>query len=174
MKRLSQLSAIVWLITLSFSALAAKATGEYIYGLELPGQVKAHIALTQSLKCPVCNGQTLYESNHPYAEAIKRDIAQRILEGKSTYYIELDYVKLYGEDMRVNPRFQTNTLMMWSGPLILFILAYYHFKDSFTFRTRAEMEARRHGMVPSESDESDSYPDNQIPMVKKTNDPPTS
>lgn len=79
-------------------------------------------AMSQELRCLVCQNQTLADSNAPLAEDLRREIRTQMREGKSDQEV-IDYlVARYGDFVRYRPPVNSNTALLWFGPFLLLII----------------------------------------------------
>ena len=77
--------------------------------------------ITKNLRCLICQGQSVYDSQSDFALSMKILISKKIKEGKSEKQI-YDYLKnQYGEWIVYDPEFNKKNLILWAFPLILFI-----------------------------------------------------
>ena len=77
--------------------------------------------ISKNLRCLICQGQSVYDSQSDFALSIKILISKKIKEGNSEKQI-YDYLKnQYGEWIVYDPEFSIKNLILWSFPLILFI-----------------------------------------------------
>lgn len=79
--------------------------------------------LYQQLRCLVCQNQTLAESNAPLAEDLRREIREMAASGKTQPQIAEYLVARYGDFVLYKPPVKANTLLLWIGPFVLFLLA---------------------------------------------------
>ena len=76
--------------------------------------------ISKNLRCLICQGQSVYDSQSDFALSIKILIKNKIEEGKSEKQI-YDYLKnQYGEWIVYDPEFNKKNLVLWIFPLILF------------------------------------------------------
>lgn len=76
-------------------------------------------AMSEELRCLVCQNQTLADSHAPLAEDLRREIRLQMQAGKSNQEV-MDYlVSRYGNFVRYRPPFNTTTALLWVGPFIL-------------------------------------------------------
>ena len=76
--------------------------------------------ITKNLRCLICQGQSVYDSQSDFAISMKLVVKNKIDEGKEDEEI-YDYLKnKYGEWIVYEPEFNRNTFLLWSIPLILF------------------------------------------------------
>ena len=77
--------------------------------------------ISKNLRCLICQGQSVYDSQSDFALSIKTLINNKLEEGKSEKQI-YDYLKnQYGEWIVYDPEFDKKNLLLWTFPLILFI-----------------------------------------------------
>ena len=77
--------------------------------------------ISKNLRCLICQGQSVYDSQSDFALTIKMLIKNRLQEGESEDEI-YDYLKaLYGEWIVYDPEFNKKNLLLWVFPLILFV-----------------------------------------------------
>ena len=77
--------------------------------------------ISKNLRCLICQGQSVYDSQSDFALTIKMLIKDKLQEGESEDEI-YDYLKtLYGEWIVYDPEFNKKNLLLWVLPLILFI-----------------------------------------------------
>ena len=76
--------------------------------------------ITKNLRCLICQGQSVYDSQSDFAVRMKLVVKNKIDEGKEEEEI-YDYLKnKYGEWIVYEPELNQNTFLLWSIPLILF------------------------------------------------------
>jgi cytochrome c-type biogenesis protein CcmH len=77
--------------------------------------------ISKNLRCLICQGQSVYDSQSDFALSMKTLIKNKLEEGKSEKQI-YDYLKnQYGEWIVYDPEFNKKNLILWIFPLILFI-----------------------------------------------------
>jgi cytochrome c-type biogenesis protein CcmH len=78
-------------------------------------------ALTQQLRCLVCQNETLAESQADLAEDLRREIREQIKAGKSDQEILAFLTQRYGDFVLYNPPVKATTYLLWFGPFVLLI-----------------------------------------------------
>jgi len=79
-------------------------------------------AMSQELRCLVCQNQTLADSDAPLAEDLRREIRTQMREGKSDQEV-IDYlVARYGDFVRYRPPVNSHTALLWFGPFLLLFI----------------------------------------------------
>ena len=80
------------------------------------------INITKSLRCLICQGQTIHESNSDFAESMKKYIKSELENGKAKEEIFSSLVEKYGQWIVYDPGISRNTLLLWTLPLLLFFI----------------------------------------------------
>ena len=78
--------------------------------------------ITKNLRCLICQGQTIHESNSDFAESMKKYIKSELENGKTDEEIFSSLVKKYGQWIVYDPGISRNTLLLWALPLLLFLI----------------------------------------------------
>jgi len=78
--------------------------------------------LEHELACPVCEGQSVADSNAPESRAIRADIPRRINAGQSDEQIRAAYVALYGQRILLTPSNGGIGLVAWVVPAVAVLL----------------------------------------------------
>tara|TARA_B100001250_G_scaffold361799_1_gene340085 strand:+ start:3679 stop:4050 length:372 start_codon:yes stop_codon:yes gene_type:complete len=77
--------------------------------------------ISKNLRCLICQGQSVYDSQSEFALSIKNLIKNKLERGKSEKEI-YSYLKVkYGEWIVYDPEINKNTILLWLIPLILFV-----------------------------------------------------
>ncbi len=77
--------------------------------------------ISKNLRCLICQGQSVYDSQSDFAESLKILINQKINDGKTEKEIYEFLKNKYGEWIVYDPQFNSSTFLLWGIPLILFI-----------------------------------------------------
>ena len=78
--------------------------------------------ITKNLRCLICQGQSVYDSDSDFAISLKSLINKKIEEGLGEQDI-YDYLKnRYGEWILYDPEFNKNTYFLWLLPLLMFLV----------------------------------------------------
>lgn len=77
-------------------------------------------AISRDIRCPVCQGESIDDSNAPISRDLRIIIRERIVAGDSDREV-VDYiVARYGEFVLFNPRPEGSNLILWlAGPALL-------------------------------------------------------
>ncbi|HEX4534232.1 MAG TPA: cytochrome c-type biogenesis protein [Rhizomicrobium sp.] len=82
---------------------------------------RAH-ALDQQLRCVVCQGESLDESNATLAADLRNLIRARIAAGQSDEQIKAFLVQRYGAFILMTPPVAPSTYLLWFGPAALLLI----------------------------------------------------
>jgi len=78
--------------------------------------------ITKNLRCLICQGQSVYDSDSEFAMSLKIVVKNKINEGLSEKQI-YDYLSnKYGEWILYDPPLNKNTYFLWLLPLLIFII----------------------------------------------------
>ena len=76
-------------------------------------------ALSEKLRCLVCQNQSLADSNAELAQDLRVKLREQVQAGRSDEEI-MDYlVQRYGDFVRYEPPFKASTALLWIGPFAL-------------------------------------------------------
>ncbi|WP_158755485.1 cytochrome c-type biogenesis protein [Dyella sp. S184] len=75
--------------------------------------------LTQQLRCPMCQNETLADSNAPIARDLRNQIFQLMQQGKSDDEIKQYLVDRYSDYVLYDPPLKPGTWLLWFGPLLI-------------------------------------------------------
>ena len=80
------------------------------------------INITKNLRCLICQGQTIHESNSDFAESMKKYIKGELESGKTNDEVFSSLIEKYGQWIVYDPGISRNTLLLWALPLLLFLI----------------------------------------------------
>jgi cytochrome c-type biogenesis protein CcmH len=80
-------------------------------------------ALSEGLRCLVCQNQSIDDSNAPLARDLRILLRERLKAGDSDDQAVDFIVARYGDFVLLRPRFTTETLILWIGPFALLLCA---------------------------------------------------
>ncbi len=94
----------------------------FIFNFSYANEINTKVdQITKNLRCLICQGQSVYDSQSDFAISMKLVVKNKIDEGKEEEEI-YDYLKnKYGEWIVYEPELNQNTFLLWSIPLILFV-----------------------------------------------------
>ena len=78
--------------------------------------------ITKNLRCLICQGQSVYDSDSEFANSLKTLVDMKIEEGLSENQIYDFFKDKYGEWILYDPIFHKNTYFLWLLPLLMFFL----------------------------------------------------
>ena len=78
--------------------------------------------ITKNLRCLVCQGQSVYDSESDFANSIKLVVESKIQEGLSEAQIYKFLKGKYGEWILYEPELTKKTYILWLLPMLLFLL----------------------------------------------------
>ena len=76
-------------------------------------------ALTEELRCVMCQNQSLADSNAPIAHDLRLEIIRLMREGKSDAEIKQYLVERYTDFVLYKPEVKPMTWLLWFGPGLL-------------------------------------------------------
>ena len=78
--------------------------------------------ISKNLRCLICQGQSVYDSQSEFALSIKNLIDIKLDNGESEKQIYSYFKEKYGEWIIYDPEFNIKTMLLWLIPLILFVI----------------------------------------------------
>lgn len=76
-------------------------------------------ALMKSIRCLVCQNQSIEDSNAVIAQKIRKRVRAEIANGRSDDQIEQGLVADYGDWVMLAPPLDYRTIFLWGSPFIL-------------------------------------------------------
>lgn len=77
-------------------------------------------ALSQDLRCVVCQNENIDSSNAGVARTMRILLRERLVAGDSDQEIRDFFVARYGDYVLFEPPFNSSTLLLWTGPALIF------------------------------------------------------
>ncbi len=77
--------------------------------------------LTAQLRCPMCQNETLADSNAPIARDLRNQIFQLMQHGQSDAQIKHYLVDRYSDFVLYDPPVKPGTWLLWFGPLLILL-----------------------------------------------------
>ena len=77
--------------------------------------------ITKNLRCLICQGQSIYDSNSDFALSVKTLVSEKLESGDTEKDIYNFLKSKYGDWIVYEPEFNNYTLVLWILPLFLFI-----------------------------------------------------
>ena len=78
--------------------------------------------ISKNLRCLICQGQSIYDSQSDFAVSMKLLIKKKLEQGNSEDEIYQYLKNKYGEWIVYDPELNKKNLLLWAFPLILFII----------------------------------------------------
>ena len=78
--------------------------------------------ILKNIRCLICQGQSVYDSESEFASSIKLIVDRKINEGLKEEYIYEFLREKYGDWIVYDPQLNKNTYILWLLPLLLFLL----------------------------------------------------
>ena len=109
---------IVFLISLVI-CFASVALAKEAKPAEDPQIEQRMRALTEQLRCLVCQNETLADSRADLAEGLRQEIREQMKAGKSDQEIIAFLTQRYGDFVLYKPPVKSTTYLLWFGPFVL-------------------------------------------------------
>ena len=108
----------------------------YIFSLELSAVEINNLEskIFKNLRCIVCQGQSIAESNSDFAQTIKIVVRDKIDQGDNEKEIYEFLSEKYGEWIVYKPKFNYINSFLWVSPYIVLILGGYLISKYFRKR----------------------------------------
>ena len=81
-----------------------------------------HTKITKNLRCLICQGQSVYDSDSEFAISLKLVVKNKIKQGLDEDQIYKFLTNKYGEWILYDPQLNKNTYFLWLLPLFLFLI----------------------------------------------------
>lgn len=108
----------LWAIVLAFSGVMIAKEAQPNEDPQIEQRMRA---LTEQLRCLVCQNETLADSRADLAQDLRRQVREQIKAGKSDKEIIVFLTDRYGEFVLYNPQVKPKTYLLWFGPFVLLI-----------------------------------------------------
>lgn len=101
-------------------ALAAAAPADLGYAqIPDPGKEAQAAELMAELRCLVCQGQSIHDSDVDMAADMRRVVRQKIAAGEEPAQVRAWLIERYGSYVTYDPPFNWATAPLWLAPLLL-------------------------------------------------------
>jgi cytochrome c-type biogenesis protein CcmH len=80
------------------------------------------VKLSETLRCLVCQNQTIADSNAELAVDLRRQVREQIAAGKSDDEIITYMTDRYGDFVLYRPPVKATTVLLWGGPALLLLI----------------------------------------------------
>ena len=78
--------------------------------------------INKNLRCLICQGQSIYDSQSDFAESMKLVVKQKIESGMSEEEIYSFFKIQYGEWILYDPQLNTKNFALWLLPILVFLV----------------------------------------------------
>ena len=137
MTLLRQLVLIALLVLLTGPAFAFSADEP----LPDPRLEARALTVAGSLRCLVCQNQSILDSNADLAKDLRRIVRERIAAGDSDDQVRQFLVARYGDWVLLKPPFKPANYLLWLGPPALLLLAGVGIAQYYRRRGSADIAA---------------------------------
>jgi len=101
-----------------------------------PRQEAAAKDLMETIRCLVCQGQSIADSNAEMAGDMRALIRERIAAGEKPSAVRAWLVRRYGAWVSYDPPLDRMTWLLWAAPVLLVVAGLFVASNSFRRRTR--------------------------------------
>jgi cytochrome c-type biogenesis protein CcmH len=122
MMRLTRLPVLLCALACLSSLATRVALAVDPSALPSPALQARYLALTHELRCVVCQGETIADSNAWLASDLRRQVRELLVAGKSDDDIRDYMVARYGDYILLKPPFSLRTAWLWLAPGILLVI----------------------------------------------------
>tara|TARA_B100000035_G_scaffold228704_1_gene196984 strand:- start:682 stop:1047 length:366 start_codon:yes stop_codon:yes gene_type:complete len=78
--------------------------------------------ITKNLRCLICQGQSVYDSDSEFANSLKILVEKKLNEGMNEKQIYNFLKDRYGQWILYDPEFSKNTYFLWLLPILMFLI----------------------------------------------------
>lgn len=82
---------------------------------------KRLIAISEEMRCLVCQNESLAGSHADLAQDLRREVRKLLKEGKTDAEVREFMVSRYGDFVLYRPPVKPTTWLLWAGPFVLLI-----------------------------------------------------
>tara|TARA_B100001057_G_scaffold451748_1_gene495090 strand:- start:158 stop:520 length:363 start_codon:yes stop_codon:yes gene_type:complete len=90
--------------------------------------------ITKNLRCLICQGQSVYDSDSEFANSLKIVVDKKLKEGLSEDQIYEYFKTKYGEWILYDPGLNKNTYILWLLPILIFLVGGAIIYKNFMFK----------------------------------------
>ena len=103
------------------TVLLAAGAAAWAAGTAAPDPVldQRAMALSEQLRCLVCQNQTIADSNAELAVDLRKQVREKLGQGMSDDQVVAYLVERYGDFVLYKPPVRGSTWLLWFGPLLL-------------------------------------------------------
>ena len=118
MKHAAAIALVALLLGAAILQSRASGASENVREDPLEGSVRE---IAQQLRCPVCQGETLYDSQSSLAAEMRAIIREQLAANRSEPEIIAYFVDRYGDYVRLAPSWNGGHVVIWLVPLLAFV-----------------------------------------------------
>jgi len=111
MRRLALLVGLLLWPAVAFAAFDAETLPD-------PKQEAVAQAIMVEVRCLVCQGESIAESNADYAADLRRLVRERVAAGDSPKEVKAYLVSRYGDWVLLKPPVKPETYVLWAAPVL--------------------------------------------------------
>ena len=93
----------------------------FTFNISKADEIKIQNKITKNLRCLICQGQSVYDSDSEFAISLKLVVKNKIEEGFTEDQIYKFLTIKYGDWILYDPQFNKNTYFLWFLPLLIFL-----------------------------------------------------
>ena len=90
--------------------------------------------ITKNLRCLICQGQSVYDSDTEFANSMKILVDNKLNEGLSEKEIYSYFKEKYGDWILYDPGLNKHTYLLWLLPILIFLFGGAIIIKSFIFK----------------------------------------
>ena len=95
-------------------------SNNYLLAVDKPTELENKIF--KNLRCLICQGQSIYDSDSEFANSLKILVDKKLSEGLSEDQIYEYFKSKYGEWILYDPGLNKNTYILWLLPILIFLI----------------------------------------------------
>jgi cytochrome c-type biogenesis protein CcmH len=124
------LAAALCAVVLGTATAFAVEPGEMLKDPKLEARAEA---ISKTLRCVVCQNETIDDSEAPLAHDMRLLVRERLVAGDTDAQARAYLVARYGDFVLLKPPVQANTILLWTAPFVLLVIG----AGLFALRMRA-------------------------------------
>ena len=93
----------------------------FTFSLLKADEINLQNKITKNLRCLICQGQSVYDSDSEFAISLKLVVKNKIEQGFAEDQIYKFLAEKYGEWILYDPQLNKNTYFLWFLPLLIFL-----------------------------------------------------
>ena len=106
----------LWVLLVAFVATGFPSFANPLSEEQIQAEVRA---ISKTLRCAVCQSESVWESNAELALQMRAIVRERVIAGESGDAIRAYFVSRYGDFILLKPRMRGINQIIWFGPFIL-------------------------------------------------------